>query len=333
MEEPKLIAVPYITVDGQQQSCERTIVVDAAKTTVIGDITGERVLLEDGVLFGNLNLFMFEFNGKSYGSDTMTSTEYLSLVNACCEIPQTITFGAPASKIFGDAPFTLAATSTSGLTVTFTSSDPTVISISGTTATVVGAGTANITAHQAGDSTYAAASPVTHAVVVAKEAQTITFGALSSKAFASGPVTLAATTTSGLTISYTSSNTAVATIVGNILNIVGVGSANITASQAGNANFNAATPVVQAQVITKANQTITFGALTTQAHTVPPFALTGTASSGLAVTYTSGTPSVATVSGSTLTPLTAGSTVITAAQAGNANYNAATSVPQTQTLT
>lgn len=85
--------------------------------------------------------------------------------------------------------------------------------------------------------------------------------------------------------------------------------------------------------ILKANQTITFGALADKTTADAPFNLTATASSGLAVTYSSSLPSVASVSGSTVTPAGIGTTVITASQAGNGNYNAAVDVPQNQVVT
>ena len=63
-----------------------------------------------------------------------------------------------------------------------------------------------------------------------------------------------------------------------------------------------------------------------------PSPLTATATSGLAVSYSSSNPAVATVSGNTVTIVGLGTTTITASQAGNANYNAAASVPQTLTV-
>jgi len=54
-----------------------------------------------------------------------------------------------------------------------------------------------------------------------------------------------ATASSGLAITYTSSNTNVATIVNNMIHIVGIGLTTITASQAGNNGYNPATSVVQ----------------------------------------------------------------------------------------
>ncbi len=52
-----------------------------------------------------------------------------------------------------------------------------------------------------------------------------------------------ASTNSGLTIAYISSNTSVATIVNNQIKIVGQGFTTITASQSGNSDFNSATSI------------------------------------------------------------------------------------------
>ena len=83
----------------------------------------------------------------------------------------------------------------------------------------------------------------------------------------------------------------------------------------------------------KQNQTITFGAQTTpRTYAVGgTFAInpTATASSGLAVTYSSTTPTICTVSGTTVTMTAASGTCTLAAnQAGNGTYNAAPQVTQ-----
>ncbi len=57
------------------------------------------------------------------------------------KLSQTITFGALANKTVSDTPFTLNATSDSGLTVSYASSDTSVATVSGNTVTIVGAGT------------------------------------------------------------------------------------------------------------------------------------------------------------------------------------------------
>ncbi len=80
---------------------------------------------------------------------------------------------------------------------------------------------------------------------ILKADQDITFNPLADKNLGDPDFNLNATTDSGLTITYTSSNTSVATVSGDIVTIVGVGTTTITASQTGNTNYNAATPMDQ----------------------------------------------------------------------------------------
>ncbi len=168
---------------------------------------------------------------------------------------------------------------------------------------------------------------------VSKADQTITFDAPDAKTFGDAAFDLNATASSGLDITYESSNTSVATISGSTVTIVGAGSTTITASQAGNDNYNAATSVEQTLTVNKADQTITFDALPAKTTSSPAFELTATASSGLTVTYSSSNTSVATISENTVTITGPGTTDIKAMQAGNDNYNAATDVTQTLTVT
>lgn len=109
-----------------------------------------------------------------------------------------------------------------------------------------------------------------------------------------------------------------------------VGSYSVSASVTSSGYVGAISGVL---TITAGSQAITFGPLAPHSYGSGSFALTATASSGLPVTYTSSNPAVATVSGSTVTLVGIGSTTITASQAGDANYAAATSVPQTLTVT
>ncbi len=242
--------------------------------------------------------------------------------------PQTITFNALANVVFGDANFTLSATSDSGLDVTYTSSDISVATVTGNEVTVVGGGTTTITASQAGNANYNAAADVMQDLTVEKANQNIIFEALDNVAFGDPDFSLTVTTDSGLEISYTSSNTAVATVTGNEVTIVGAGTATISANQAGNDNYNAATAVTQELTVEKANQVITFEALDNVTFGDPDFSLTATTDSGLEISYTSSNTAVATVTGSEVTIAGAGTTTITANQAGNDNYNSATAITQ-----
>jgi alpha-glucosidase len=158
--------------------------------------------------------------------------------------------------------------------------------------------------------------------------QTITFGALVNKTFNDPAFGLAATAGSGLAVSYTSSNTAVATVSGNIVTIHSAGTTTIIASQAGNDVYNAAGNQQQTLTVNKATQSITFNALADKVYGGGTFDLAATASSGLAVSYSSSNTAVATVSGNTVTIVGGGTTTITASQVGNVNYEAAPNAQQ-----
>ncbi|NDC00501.1 MAG: hypothetical protein EBZ83_03675, partial [Verrucomicrobia bacterium] len=80
--------------------------------------------------------------------------------------PQAITFGPLADKTYGDAAFPLTATSSSGLPVSYSSSDIHVATVSGNTVTLVGVGTVTLTASQPGNGTYAPATSASQSLTV-----------------------------------------------------------------------------------------------------------------------------------------------------------------------
>jgi len=87
--------------------------------------------------------------------------------------------------------------------------------------------------------------------IVVKQAQTITFVDITALT-GDSPITLNATASSNLPVTYTieEGKGSVATLVGNVLTIVGEGTAQITASQAGNDSYNAATDVTVTLTVT-----------------------------------------------------------------------------------
>ena len=269
--------------------------------------------------------------GNDNFGEALDVTQSLTIEKAS----QAITFEALADKTYGDAAFDLTATGgASGHAVTFTSSDETVASVSGSTVTIVGAGTVTITASQAGNDNYSAALDVQQTLTIEKASQAITFEALTDKTFGDAPFDLTATGgSSGHAVTFTSSDETVASVSGSTVTIEGAGTATITASQAGNDNYSAALDVSQSLTIEKASQAITFEALTDKTYGDAAFDLTATGgSSGHAVTFTSSDETVASVSGSTVTIVGAGTATITASQAGNDNYSAALDVQQTLTI-
>jgi hypothetical protein len=245
---------------------------------------------------------------------------------------QTITFPTIPTKAFG-APVALSATASSGLAVSFASTTPTVCTVSGTTATLVATGTCTINATQAGNVDYSAATPVSQSFTVSKGTQTITFPTIPSTTLVTGSVTLTATASSGLPVSYTSATPTICTVSGSAVTLVAVGNCGIVANQAGNSNYGAATAVGRNFAVTLATQTITFPTVPATPLGTGTVALTATASSGLAVSYTSTTPTVCTVSGSTVTLVATGTCGIVANQAGNFEYYAAPAVGRGFTVT
>jgi uncharacterized delta-60 repeat protein len=86
---------------------------------------------------------------------------------------------------------------------------------------------------------------------------------------------------------------------------------------------NSRTSNVASVIVNKADQTITFPAISDQLATNAPFPVTATASTGFGVTF-SVVSGPASVSGNTVTLTGAGSVTIRATQAGDLNYNSTT---------
>src|SRR5439155_5212672 len=89
---------------------------------------------------------------------------------AIAKANQTITFSALGGKTFGDADFSVGATASSSLTVSFTAGATDQCTVTGTSVHLTGAGSCTITAHQAGDADYNAAADVPQTFAIAKAA-------------------------------------------------------------------------------------------------------------------------------------------------------------------
>ncbi|WP_346320704.1 T9SS type A sorting domain-containing protein [Chitinophaga sp. YIM B06452] len=181
----------------------------------------------------------------------------------------------------------------------------------------------------AGNRETAKTTAETFTTVTVKDAQTITFADISNKRYGDADFAPVATSSSSLPITFTSSNTSVASIVNGKIHITGAGVTNITASQPGNARFGPAAPVTVVLVVDKGQQQISFPAIAPRFHTAPDFELNASSSAGLPVTYVSSNPTVITIVNGKAHITGTGKSVITATQAGNANYEAAQ--PATQT--
>ncbi len=163
--------------------------------------------------------------------------------------------------------------------------------------------------------------------------QSITFPVLASKTYGDPDFDLAATASSGLTVSFISSNTDVATIVNGKAHIVGAGTTTITAKQFGNANYTAAADVSRVLTVTKAAQFITFANIPVQLRGGSEYMLQVGSSSGLPVNLISSDPFIASLTGGKLLPLRVGRLSISASQEGNSNYLPATAIIQNVQVT
>ena len=248
---------------------------------------------------------------------------------------QTITFAQPAAMTVGQADQTLTATASSALTVALATNNTAICTIVAGKLHAVAVGSCIVTATQAGNVTFAAATAVPRTLAISAArltAQTITFAPPTSLTLTQAPYTLTATSSSGLVPVITSSTTAVCTVSGLTLTLVTAGTCTLAANQAGNATYAAAPAVSRSITLAKATQTITFAPPTSLTLTQAPYTLTATSSSGLVPVITSSTTTICTVSGLALTLLKTGTCTLAANQAGNASYSAATAVSKSITL-
>jgi hypothetical protein len=260
---------------------------------------------------------------------------------------QTVSFTstAPGGATVGGASYTPTATATSGLGVTITvdSSSSTICSISGGVVNFEAVGTCTLDANQAGNANWIAAPQVQQSFAVGKGSQTVSFTSTAPGGATVGGATYTptATATSGLTpaITVDSSTSSICSIAGGVVSFQAVGTCKLDANQGGNANWNAAPQVQQSFAVGKGNQTVSFTSTAPGGATVggATYTAAATASSGLTpVTFSSGSTSVCTASGtngSVFTFVGAGTCIVDANQAGNANWNAAPQAQQSFAVT
>jgi hypothetical protein len=210
-------------------------------------------------------------------------------------------------------------------------------------------GNRSVTASYAGDGLHAPASSAAFAHSVNGTATTIVFGAGNPASITFGQVASISTVVSGgvngnqglVTVTASRSGasdvscTAVASAGSCSLSGLSAGTWSISASYAGDADdagSNTAAPI--SLVVNKAPQTISFAALPDRVEGSGSFALSASASSGLAVSFEGlSAPAICTVSGSTATPVGVGVCTIRASQPGNDNYLAATPVERSFNVT
>ncbi len=217
--------------------------------------------------------------------------------------PQTITFTTPAPSNAGyNSSFTVAATASSGLAVTYTSSGA--CSNSGATYTMTApTGTCTVTAGQSGNSNYVAANNVNESTFAMKGTQIVTFTGAPATAYYLSSFNVATTQNSGITPTITASPAATCSVSGTTVTMKsGTGTCNLTAKWAANTDYLAAT-AYQTTTAEKVTPTLTW---TTPAAISYGTALSGTqldampSVSGGTFTYTPASGAILTVGTQTL---------------------------------
>jgi hypothetical protein len=229
---------------------------------------------------------------------------------------QTISFPQPSDKTFGDAPFVVTSSASSGLatSVSLVSGPGT---LNGNTLTITGAGQIVLRCTQAGDSAFEAASPAERTITVNKQVAGIGTGGLIKTYNGSRHTISTATSPAGLNL--------LVTYYGQTLGPIDAGTYQVGLTIS-DVNYTGSSTALL--VIEKADQTITPPSIPSQINYTPlsnTLTLNASASSGLPVFY-SVINGPATVSGNTLTLTGGGNVTLRSSQSGNNNYNSASNV-------
>lgn len=236
---------------------------------------------------------------------------------------QSIRFRSLPSRVYRDSDFTVKASASSRLRVSFTASGD--CSVSGSTVHLLSAGKCWVTAHQPGDSNFNAAPDVDQRFTIEKARQRINGAAPAQKTYLDPDFPLDMAASSGLPVVFVASGNC--EMNESYVHIVGAGNCSLTAHQPGDSNFTAARIVDQQFTIDKADQTITFGDLPSTYFGTGELLLNAQVSSGLPVRFTAGGVCASTIS--ILYILGEGTCTVIAEQPGNENFNAAPPVTQT----
>jgi uncharacterized protein YjiK/phosphodiesterase/alkaline phosphatase D-like protein len=161
---------------------------------------------------------------------------------------QTIAFNPLPAKMFGDVPFTVSASASSGLPVSFGASGK--CTVSGALVTLTGAGSCTITASQAGDANFSPAVPVSQTFAISKATTTTTITAdTPDPSVAGDPVTVSyrvaptvpetGVPTGNVTVTDGVDSCTGTVAAGScVLTVTTIGQRTLRASYAGDSNFN-----------------------------------------------------------------------------------------------
>lgn len=186
-------------------------------------------------------------NGTSTYAAATPVTKVINVTLAA----NSITWTAPTTATFGNAPLTLTATSKQG-SVQYSTTTTTVCTVSGKTLTLVGAGSCKVTANSAADAAYAAAPAVLKTITVAKAANpiTVTWPTATGATLKVGSTTAINATSPGGAVTVATTTATKCSIVNGSLKGIATGTCTLRFSVATSTNYLAATTVTRTVTIT-----------------------------------------------------------------------------------
>jgi hypothetical protein len=253
-------------------------------------------------------------------------------------LAQSIAFTSapPSGASWGGAPYTVSAAASSGLPVALSVAPASagVCSLAGSAVSLLGVGTCTIVASQGGSASWLAAAQVQQSFVVGKAAQSVSFSssAPSNAVFGGADYVVAAVASSGLPVALGVSGAC--SLAGSTVSMTGVGTCTVSAGQAGDGSYEAAAQVQQSFMVGKAPQTIAF-------TSTPPvvdgsvffYNVAATATSGLAVGFSTPSSGVCAVFGAWVLFYGNGTCLVRADQAGDASWQPAPQATQSILVT
>ncbi|MEQ8580852.1 MAG: MBG domain-containing protein [Marinoscillum sp.] len=195
----------------------------------------------------------YEITGSGAEADNY-SFGYDKGVLTVVKADQVISIEAIADQDVAAEPFTVVASTTSGLELSYEVTGPAtnegnLITLTGVT------GVVEVLVSQSGGTNYNAAATETVSFIVTdatKTSQTISFTEIADQIYGATPIALEASSDSELDLTFDVEGPAV--LDGSILTIIGVGEVTVTASQSGNDTFN---PATESRSFTVARATLT----------------------------------------------------------------------------
>lgn len=252
-------------------------------------------------------------------NSTGTSSPITVTLNVVAATP-TINF-AIANQTMGAGPITLAATSPSAGAFTYTTASS-LVSISGSTLTLINPGTVTVTVSQGAAAPYTSAT-ATATFVISAASNNLSLS-IANQTFGGPAVTLAATGPSNGAITYTSSSNLIQ-ISGNTMTLLGAGNGiQVTANQASAGGYAASTTTAIFNIVPGTTVLSPLNIADQLEGGSPVTIVDPTSNRSGSFSYSSSSPSLASISGNVITIVAAGTVTVTATQAATSNWSAGT---------